>query len=75
MAFRKTGSVTGEVTEVEQVPESLSKEASRKPGEPWSGQDEQALAGENSGADGGTYSNPTPEGFHLADGSRTVTLD
>ncbi len=74
MSFRKTGSVTGEVTGVEQPDGALAKEAAREPGRAWNSADEAALEGENQVADRAVYTPPVPEGFQVAEGARTVTL-
>lgn len=52
MAIRKTGAVTGQVTEVEQGPEEvIAVTASREPNPEWAVHDEAALLAENEAAD------------------------
>lgn len=52
MAIRKTGAVTGQVTEVEHQPEEgIAVTASRGPDPSWAVYDEAALAAENEAAD------------------------
>lgn len=60
MAIRKTGAVTGEVTEVEQAPEHSAEHpgiahtaSAGEPRLPWTPADDEALTEENEEADSG----------------------